>query len=115
MFMTFGKDQVFGQLDAGGEYVCLPVVSQVDHAGTRGWLVALQVLGRCIPRQTCSCCGEKHSLDNAAGLGVHIKQVVGKTKAGVEGEFADSHALDFTGPGVDVGIRHITHKPTGCN
>jgi hypothetical protein len=50
-------------------------------------------------------------LDHAAGLAIHIEQVVGKTKAGVEGEFADGHAL----AGVDVGISHIADVPTGCN
>ena len=46
-------------------------------------------------------------LDHAAGLAVHVQQVVGKAEAGVEREFADGDA----GGGVDVGVRDIADVP----
>ena len=49
-------------------------------------------------------------LDHAAGLAVHIEQVVGKAKTVVEGEFADGHA----GANVNIGVGHIADVPTGC-
>ena len=77
--------------------------------GQRGW----QTLGIAAALQFYA--GERSALflglDHAAGLAVHVEQVVGKPKPGVEREFADGDA----GGSVDVGIRDIADVPTGCN
>ena len=46
-------------------------------------------------------------LDHAAGLAVHIKQVVGKAVAGVEGEFADGDAQRC----VQIDLIDMAHVP----
>ncbi len=59
--------------------------------------------------------GEGHTLllgfDDAGGLAVDVKQVIGKTVAGFEREFADRHAAC----GADVDFRCVAHMPaSGC-
>ena len=47
------------------------------------------------------------SLDHSACFAVHVEQVVGKAKPGVERKFAYGH----THAGVDVGVSHIADVP----